>query len=68
MDVAIANQLAADMIDRLTLAPDFWTTMSEFDLHSGSEEYDYAVRQAVSRRIPFEDDKWRDAAAKRLGY
>ncbi len=60
MDIALANVLTADMVNRLTFAEDFFLAANEFDgQREFKEEYLYALKAAVARRIPYESDEWR---------
>lgn len=61
MNVAFANTLAADMVNRLRYAPDFFETALEYETIrlSDKEEYLYALRSAMASRIPMESEDWR---------
>ena len=68
MNYSLAHTLAADMVQRLGRAPDFFKTLKEFDSQRKfKEEYSFAVHAAMAQRIPYEEDAWRKKAQKFLG-
>jgi len=67
MDYALSHTLAADMIQRLVKAPDFFKNLKEFDnQRKFKEEYSFALHAAMAQRLVFEDEDWRKKAQKFL--